>query len=117
MFKPHLHANWSKPGFVTTRGPRPQSRHRHWSIGIDIGDVESVAQVGPGWSVASLRQRLGRSGRRAGKPAVLRMYIPEEEFGGGLHPSNKLRLDLAQAVEAALLVRPIIKLAVFFDWH
>lgn len=67
-------------------------------LGIDIGDVESVAQVGPGWSVASLRQRLGRSGRRAGKPAVLRMYIPEEEFGGGLHPSDKLRLDLVQAV-------------------
>jgi ATP-dependent Lhr-like helicase len=67
-------------------------------LGIDIGDVESVAQVGPGWSVASLRQRLGRSGRRAGKPAVLRMYIPEEEYSAGLHPSDKLRLDLVQAV-------------------
>lgn len=67
-------------------------------LGIDIGDVESVAQVGPGWSVASLRQRLGRSGRRAGKPAILRIYVPEEEYGPGLHPSDKLRLDLVQAI-------------------
>ncbi|WP_353505114.1 DEAD/DEAH box helicase [Agrobacterium sp. 33MFTa1.1] len=28
-------------------------------LGIDIGDVESVAQIGPGFSVSSLRQRLG----------------------------------------------------------
>ncbi|WP_238474699.1 helicase-related protein [Azospirillum cavernae] len=35
-------------------------------LGIDIGDIASVAQIGPPWSVASLRQRMGRSGRRAG---------------------------------------------------
>lgn len=38
--------------------------------GIDMGDVETIAQIGPGFSVASLRQRLGRSGRRPGKPAM-----------------------------------------------
>lgn len=67
-------------------------------LGIDIGDVDSVAQIGPGWSVSSLRQRLGRSGRRAGKPAVLRMYILEEEYDSAPHPSDKLRLELVQAV-------------------
>ena len=43
-------------------------------LGIDIGDIECVAQIGAPFSVASLRQRLGRSGRRAGAPAILRMY-------------------------------------------
>jgi len=32
-------------------------------LGIDIGEIEEVAQIGPGSSVASLRQRMGRSGR------------------------------------------------------
>lgn len=45
-------------------------------LGIDISDVQSIAQFAPPSSVASLRQRLGRSGRRDGR-AVLRLFIPE----------------------------------------
>jgi ATP-dependent helicase Lhr and Lhr-like helicase len=67
-------------------------------LGIDIGDVESVAQIGPGWSVSSLRQRLGRSGRRRGKPSILRVYVAEDAFDPTLHPADRLRLDLVQAV-------------------
>lgn len=47
-------------------------------LGIDISDVQSIAQFAPPSSVASLRQRLGRSGRRDGC-AVLRLFIPEYE--------------------------------------
>lgn len=47
-------------------------------LGIDINDVQSIAQFAPPTSVASLRQRLGRSGRRDGR-AVLRLFIPENE--------------------------------------
>ena len=36
-------------------------------LGIDIGDIAEVFQIGPTNSVASLRQRVGRSGRRDGK--------------------------------------------------
>lgn len=43
-------------------------------MGIDIGSVYSVGQLGPPWSVASLVQRLGRSGRREGEPSILRLY-------------------------------------------
>ncbi|RWD54297.1 MAG: DEAD/DEAH box helicase [Mesorhizobium sp.] len=67
-------------------------------LGIDIGEVETIAQIGPGFSVASLRQRLGRSGRRAGKPATLRIFVIEPPIGKGRHPIDRLRLDLVQSI-------------------
>ncbi|WP_237681782.1 DEAD/DEAH box helicase [Agrobacterium vitis] len=67
-------------------------------LGIDIGDVHSVAQIGPGYSVASLRQRLGRSGRRAGNPAILRIFVIEPGDTKGAHPMDRLNLDLIQSI-------------------
>lgn len=46
-------------------------------LGIDVGTVESIGQVGAPHSVSALRQRLGRSGRRAEDPAVLRVFLRE----------------------------------------
>ncbi|MFW8610154.1 DEAD/DEAH box helicase [Rhizobium beringeri] len=67
-------------------------------LGIDIGDVESVGQIGPGYSVASIRQRLGRSGRRAGKAAILRIFVIEPTPDKGGHPLDRLNLDLIQSI-------------------
>lgn len=67
-------------------------------LGIDIGEVDAIAQIGPGSSVASLRQRIGRSGRRAGRPATLRMFVAAPPFKRGGHPLDRLHLDLVQAV-------------------
>ncbi len=66
-------------------------------LGIDIGKVNSVFQVTPPHSVSSLRQRMGRSGRR-NTPSILRMLITEEEVNVSSDITDKLRLQLVQSV-------------------
>ncbi len=66
-------------------------------LGIDIGKVNSVIQVTAPHSVSSLRQRMGRSGRRGG-PAILRMLIAENELKAESSPNDKLRMELVQSM-------------------
>ena len=67
-------------------------------VGIDIPAVEAVGQVGPPTAVATLRQRLGRSGRR-GAPSQLHMYLPAPAFGKATTSVlDRLRIDVVQAV-------------------
>ncbi len=73
-------------------------------LGIDIGKVKSVAQVTAPHSVSSLRQRMGRSGRR-GNPAILRMFITENKLGANSNIIDKLRMQLLQS---AAMIRLLI---------
>lgn len=75
-------------------------------LGIDIGSVKSIAQIGSAPSVASLRQRLGRSGRRKGEPAILRCYSIEPELTPDSAISDLLHEGLVQAIaQINLLVK------------
>ena len=73
-------------------------------LGLDVGDIEHVVQVDPGPSVASLRQRLGRSGRRAGKLSRLTLLVREEPGGEGAHPLAHLHVSLVQGLAQLVLV-------------
>ena len=72
-------------------------------MGIDIGSVTSVAQLGCPASIASLRQRLGRSGRR-GSPAVLRIYVREPHVTEATPLEESLHPELVQAVAVLRLL-------------
>jgi len=67
-------------------------------LGIDIGSVKSIAQIGAAPSVASLRQRLGRSGRRKGEPCILRGYAVEAAITPDTPLADQLRHRLVLAV-------------------
>ena len=67
-------------------------------LGIDIGDIVCVAQIGAPFSVSSLRQRLGRSGRRPGEASILRMYAIEAEPQPSSHPLDRMHLGLIRSI-------------------
>lgn len=71
-------------------------------LGVDIGKVKSIAQIGVANSVSGLRQRLGRSGRRD-EPCILRVFsIENEEASGWLYD---LRANLVQNIAVIELLR------------
>jgi ATP-dependent Lhr-like helicase len=73
-------------------------------LGIDIGNIRSVAQIGPPPSVASLRQRLGRSGRRAGEAAILRCFAVERKLTPKSNFSDQIREGLVQTIAMVRLL-------------
>ncbi|MBB1310288.1 DEAD/DEAH box helicase [Pseudoalteromonas sp. SR41-8] len=78
-------------------------------LGIDIGKVNSVVQVTAPHSIASLRQRMGRSGRRGGA-SILRMLITEAALTEQSSIADKLRLELVQSLA-------MIRLLVASKWY
>lgn len=75
-------------------------------LGIDVGSVESIGQIGPPPTVASMKQRLGRSGREEDAPATLRIYVRESSLTADSSPIDRLRIGLVQSVA---MVRRLIQ--------
>ncbi|MEL7130212.1 MAG: helicase-related protein, partial [Pseudomonadota bacterium] len=73
-------------------------------LGIDIGAIDLVVQVDPGPTVASLRQRLGRSGRRHGAISRLLMMMRATNTESNRHPLACMHFDLFQALAQISLV-------------
>jgi ATP-dependent helicase Lhr and Lhr-like helicase len=73
-------------------------------MGIDIGSVKMIGQIGPSWSVASQLQRMGRSGRKEGEPRIMRVYIDCGEPGPKAGIFDRLHLPLVQAVAVSQLM-------------
>ncbi|ULO04677.1 DEAD/DEAH box helicase [Paenibacillus sp. 19GGS1-52] len=60
-------------------GPAVAAATLTLELGIDLGDLERVLQIGAPYSCASFVQRLGRSGRRDGAASEMIFVTPEEE--------------------------------------
>jgi len=73
-------------------------------LGIDIGSVHSIAQIGTPPSVAALRQRLGRSGRGPGQPSILRLYVVEHDVTAETTPQDAVHPDLVQTIAMVSLL-------------
>ncbi len=71
--------------------------------------MKSIAQVGAPFSVSSTRQRLGRSGRKEGDPAIIRFYITEPEVTPTTTPQDSIHPALVQTMA-------IVNLMVFERW-
>lgn len=74
-------------------------------LGIDVGRVKVVGQMGPAWSVASLVQRLGRSGRRTGDRPGIQLYLQHYEGADSTNLIAPLVPDLLQAIAMMELLR------------
>jgi ATP-dependent Lhr-like helicase len=67
-------------------------------MGIDIGQVKMVGQIGAPHSVASTSQRAGRSGRCDGEARILRLYVSCEPVDEKTRLLDRLHLNLVRAV-------------------
>ena len=67
-------------------------------MGIDIGAIRGVVQIGPPNSVSSLCQRIGRAGRRGDEPAVLWQYCVVPSVAPGDGCVSALYADLLQSI-------------------
>ena len=72
-------------------------------LGIDIGAIASIAQIGAPFSVSALRQRLGRSGRRD-NCGTLRAYVQERALTPKSSLLDRLRVELVQTIAAINLL-------------
>ncbi len=67
-------------------------------MGIDIGSIRGIVQIGASETVSGLCQRIGRAGRREGEVAELWQYCVTEEPAADSGCVAGLHADLLQAI-------------------
>jgi len=65
-------------------------------LGIDIGDLDRIIQIGSPYTCSSFVQRLGRSGRRTGKSQM--MFVNLEHRNSGVNVFNCLPWNLLTTI-------------------
>jgi ATP-dependent helicase Lhr and Lhr-like helicase len=90
----------------TMRAPRPSTAvcSATLELGIDIGSVRTVGQLGSCWSSNSQAQRLGRSGRRDNEPRRMRIMLPLTTTQATDDLVEQLYPDLIQAIAVSELM-------------
>lgn len=88
------------------RGPRPSTAvcSATLELGIDIGNVRTVGQLGACWSVNSQVQRLGRSGRKDDEAHCMRVMIPLKIESADSDLIDRLYPELLQSIAIAELM-------------
>lgn len=80
-------------------------------MGIDIGHIKSIVQIGAPQSISALRQRIGRSGRREGHPQKMTLMIeelpisPDKKVPSNQNILDQFYFDTIQAVAALSLLQ------------
>ena len=72
-------------------------------LGVDIGTVDAIDQIGAPHSITAFRQRIGRSGRRD-DPAVVTIHVTEEPMEAAFSLLDRLRLNNVRAIAALNLL-------------
>lgn len=67
-------------------------------LGIDIGSITRVVLLAPPHSVASMIQRLGRSGRKENEAKEFQFFIEEDAITDKSKWHTKFRMDLVQSI-------------------
>lgn len=73
-------------------------------MGIDVGDVEQIGHIGAPFSVNSLTQRLGRSGRKDSQPRIMWMYVLEHEIDKNSSIIERLHPHILEAIAVTELM-------------
>lgn len=67
-------------------------------LGIDIGKIERVIFLAPPFSVSSLIQRLGRSGRKKNTNKEFRFFLEEKAITDNSNWNDTFRIELIQCI-------------------
>ncbi|MGV2686726.1 ATP-dependent helicase, partial [Clostridium perfringens] len=69
-------------------GPAVAAATLTLELGIDLGELERVIQLGAPYSCSSFVQRLGRSGRRGDQASEIMFLCPEDEDEEAMLPAR-----------------------------